>query len=403
VPCLHAEAAAAGTTRRSRKRSGWRLPTLIALCALGLSLPLWSAQATALGPRLYWLLDLACHWQWLYAQLLLIATLAQLARTQRWRLLFLLPLAALPWWTVAPMAPRAVGNGPSLSVVAANLHHRERDLQPLLGWLVSTRADLVVLTELTPSHARQIEAIAGYPYRQLAPEQGPFGIGLLSRYPLIEAQLRHDADGIPHINALVDFRGQPIRVLGVHPIPPLSPHFHRARDGALRVWAAHAKVLPTVLAGDLNATPWSSGFAGLAEHGLRRASGLAPTWPSAVAAISGLPIDHVLVSKAWSVQAQARGPDIGSDHRPAWVRLQLDHPSPKRALTPSGEPPAQRHRRSRLDSAPSLSCGRPAGNPGCPRCPGTACSRSRAIERSDISQHRNRVASGPRNGCSRMI
>jgi endonuclease/exonuclease/phosphatase (EEP) superfamily protein YafD len=328
VPCLHPEAAAAGSTRRARKRGGWRLPTLIALCALGLSLPLWSAQAAALGPRLYWLLDLACHWQWLYAQLLLIATLVQLTRTRRWRLLFLLPLAALPWWTAAPVAPRAVGNGPSLNVAAANLHHRERDLQPLRDWLASAQPDLVVLTELTPSHAAQIEAMVGYPHRQLAPEQGPFGIGLLSRYPLIEAQLRHDADGIPYVDAIVDWRGQPIRVLGVHPMPPLSPHFHRARDRALRVWAEHARALPTVLAGDLNATPWSSAFAGLAEQGLRRASGLAPTWPSAVATTTGLPIDHVLVSKAWSVQAQARGPDIGSDHRPVSVRLQLDLPPP---------------------------------------------------------------------------
>ena len=328
MPCLFAEAGAAGTTRRARQRRRWPLSIPIALSLFGLSLPLWSVHAIALGPRLHWLLDLANHWQWLYAQLLLIATLAQLALTRRRRLLFVLPLAALPWWTAAPVAPSAVGVGPSLSVVAANLHHRERDLQPLLGWLASVQPDLLVLTELTPSHARQIKAIAGYPYRQLAPEQGPFGIGLLSRHPLIEASLRRDADGIPCIDAVVDWNGQRIRVLGVHPMPPLSPHFHTARDGALRAWAAQAQALPTVLAGDLNATPWSSAFAGLAELGLRRASGLAPTWPSAFVAISGLPIDQVLVSKAWSVQAHARGPDIGSDHRPVSVRLQLDLPPP---------------------------------------------------------------------------
>ena len=323
MPCLRTEAAAAGTLRRSRKRSGWRLPTLIGLCLFGLCLPLWAAHAPAFGPRLHWLLDLASHWQWLYAQLLVTATLAQLVRTRRWRLLLLLPLAALPWWTAAPQAPPAAGVGSSLSVVAANLHHRERDLRALRDWLASAEPDLVVLTELTRAHAREIEAIGGYPHRQLAPELGPFGIGLLSRHPLHEAQTRYDADGIPYIAAIIDWRGQSIRVLGVHPMPPLSPHFHQMRDAALRAWATHANALPTGVAGDLNATPWSSAFAGLAEQGLRRASGLAPTWPSVFAAISGLPIDHVLVSAEWSVLAQARGPDIGADHRPVAVRLQL--------------------------------------------------------------------------------
>ena len=79
--------------------------------------------------------------------------------------------------------------------------------------------------------------------------------------------------------------------------------------------------LPTVVAGDLNATPWSPAFNELDDLGLRRATGLAPTWPSALHGISGIPIDHVPASRHWRLVASGRGPDPGSDHRPVIARL----------------------------------------------------------------------------------
>jgi endonuclease/exonuclease/phosphatase (EEP) superfamily protein YafD len=116
-----------------------------------------------------------------------------------------------------------------------------------------------------------------------------------------------------------------VRILAEHPMPPLSPFYHGQRNQKLAERAGDAGVssLPTVLAGDLNATPWSSAFSGLAAKWLRRATGIVPTWPAAGAWLPGIPIDHVLVSRHWAVVSQERGPDLGSDHYPVLVRLAL--------------------------------------------------------------------------------
>jgi hypothetical protein len=92
---------------------------------------------------------------------------------------------------------------------------------------------------------------------------------------------------------------------------------------AMPRWArtAGGSRLPTVVAGDLNATPWSPAFNELDDLGLRRATGLAPTWPSALHGISGIPVDHVPASRHWRLVASGREPDLGSDHRPVIARL----------------------------------------------------------------------------------
>jgi endonuclease/exonuclease/phosphatase family metal-dependent hydrolase len=101
-----------------------------------------------------------------------------------------------------------------------------------------------------------------------------------------------------------------------------------ARDRALRQAAALAMTRPdaTVLLGDLNLTPYAPAFARLvAESGLRDAlDGVAwrPTWQAGFWPLA-LPIDHVLVPRGACVVGHEIGPDVGSDHRPLRVTLQL--------------------------------------------------------------------------------
>jgi endonuclease/exonuclease/phosphatase (EEP) superfamily protein YafD len=75
--------------------------------------------------------------------------------------------------------------------------------------------------------------------------------------------------------------------------------------------------------GDMNTTPWSASMRRAAAIGVRRATGLTPTWPAVVGSTVLIPIDHVLASPHWTVVARKRGPHIGSDHRPVVVSLAL--------------------------------------------------------------------------------
>lgn len=289
---------------------------------LALLLPWLMRTLPASTGTLGWALDLAVHWQPIHAALWLVAVALLGGRDRRW--LLALPLALLPLWSASaslPSAPNPTA-APTLTIASANVRAGNPDPAPLVAWLRAQPADVVVLVELTPDYADRLQdALADvYPYRQLVPIDSPFGIGLLSRHPLSAIARSESADGIPSLAATLDTARGPVRVVAAHPMPPLGPHWQTARDRLLHTLADAAGTQPTVIAGDLNATPWSTGLTGVAPA-LRRACGLAPTWPTGY---FGIPIDHVLAGPGWRRLDCARGPDIGSDHRPIRATLVLD-------------------------------------------------------------------------------
>jgi len=304
-------------------------PFLLPAVAIGLSLPLvgaWQhadsgADAIDDPGTLAWLLDLAAHWQFLYALLWLGLCLLCALRGRRW--LLLTPFALMPLWTASPALPRAApGDAPSLRVAVANVNLANRDSKPFVAWLRAQPADVVAILELTPAYAEALEATLGedYPHRAFAPDASPFGIGLLSRRPLRSIERRDSADGIPQLRAILDDEAGEIRIVAVHPMPPVEAHWHGERDRLLRALADEAAetAMPTIVLGDLNATPWSSALFLAGQRGLFRASGFAPTWPKRYA---GIAIDHALATAHWRRGERARGPDIGSDHLPLRVVL----------------------------------------------------------------------------------
>ena len=299
-----------------------RVRIVALLCAAGLLLPVLAALLPQdAGGTLVWLFDLACPWQWLFFAGLVVSSLAYALAVPRWALL--LPLAALPWLSASPVLPAGAAGAELFSVASANVHFDNADPRALLGWVDAELPDVLVILEISPRYADALASLRGYPHRHVVPADSPFGIALFSRHPLDKVTATTDADGLPHIEAQVAWQGRRIHLLAVHPMPPISAHFHTERNAKLARWAhaAGASRLPTVVAGDLNATPWSTAFNELDALGLRRATGLAPTWPSVLHGISGIPIDHVLASRHWRLVASGRGPDLGSDHQPVIARL----------------------------------------------------------------------------------
>ncbi len=302
----------AGLAMRSR--------VVVVLCSLGMTLPWMSRALAGREDRLGWVVDLAAHWQWPYLAGFLAGTLVASLSQKRW--LFALLLTPLPWWTASPRLPADEGNRAGFVVASANVHLETLLPTALTAWLATANADVAVLVEVSPSYAEALSTLPGYQYQHLAASNDPFGMAVISRHPM-QATTFRDADGIARIEAGIDFGDGCVELIAVHPMPPLTPHFHAARDELILGLAQRPSKggLPTLVVGDLNATPWSSAFAGLADRGLQRASGLRPTWPSVGGGWIGIPIDHVLASSHWRVSGSELGPDLGSDHRPLLTRL----------------------------------------------------------------------------------
>lgn len=295
---------------------------------LGMLLPLVVATQWLNSGVLGWLLDLAVHWQWLYG-IGWFAGVVMLLR-QDWRWLGLLVFLLLPWLTAAAYLPvaeeRADVETPTiLDVRVANVHFSNRDARPLMTWLTQHPADLIALVEVSPAYFMQLGEVPGYPYRYLLERNDPFGLGLLSRYPLHDMRATEDALGIPRLQGVLQWREQSVALSLVHPMPPLSAFSYELRDQVLKA-AASAVVStgePALMLGDFNATPWSSGFMGLQQQGLMQTGRLRPTWPSLYAAWFGIPIDHILATQRWRQVGFEVGPALGSDHLPIAVQLRL--------------------------------------------------------------------------------
>ena len=296
-------------------------------CLAGLLLPLLAPCLRALtgesAPTLFWLLDLAVHWQWLYGLGLVLILPLLACRHRAW--LLCLPALALPGLTAAPAAPKA-DSGPMLHMAVANVHFSTRTTARLQPWLAAEQPDVLVLLEVSPALAGELAKLDQFPHQVLHAEDGPFGIALLSRHALHDARIVAGEDGIAHIEAGLMLAGQRVQLLAFHPMPPLSAAYQQMRDRKLQQLIAAAGSRPAVLAGDLNASPWSSAMQALEGTGWRRASSLAPTWPHWGLGVVGIPIDQVLASSAWGVESRRIGAALGSDHLPVSVRLRLRRP-----------------------------------------------------------------------------
>jgi len=299
-------------------------PLLIGLCA---------ATVFALLAPLGWPFELFAHFRVQYAALaLVLAPVLVWLRHPRTAVL----AVALALFHALPAAEDALAServtecgGPALTVVTANVRYRNGDHQQFLDWLAAHPADVVVVQELTAAWAADLARQPGYPYRKFLVREDPYGIGILSRWPLdAVTQVDLAEDGLPSLVGRLDAGGHGLQVLGLHTRWPITPSLARARDRSLReaarLVASHD--LPVVALGDLNLTPYSPVFAEfLRQAGLR--DGMdghqwRPTWQVGFWPLA-LPVDHVLVSPEVCVERAEVGPSIGSDHRPVIAQLRL--------------------------------------------------------------------------------
>ena len=130
------------------------------------------------------------------------------------------------------------------------------------------------------------------------------------------------------IAVTLEMNGQQIFILGTHPLPPGSADYARRRNRQLKEISVtiRKRAEPAIVIGDLNVTPWSPYFSELLrESGLRNSSpskSLNGSWPAWMP-FGRIPLDHCLVSSNLAVLGKTLGPDVGSDHLPLIVDLQI--------------------------------------------------------------------------------
>lgn len=278
----------------------------------------------------WWFLDLFNHFQRQYAGALAVCVAILLAK-RRPKLAAAATLClAVPLLRLAPYyVPRdreirgPVLRAATFNVLSANGRHADT-----VAWIRSEDPDFIFLPEVDPAWAAGLRPLAGsHPHVIEHIVEGNFGFALYSKLPVLSREIIPCGGlGLPLLKAVLRGPGGDFTLLGAHPVPPASPFWAAERDEFLRIIARETEAADgvVVVAGDLNATPWSHGMRPLAAAGLRDSGlgyGTGSTWMRGNPLLS-IPIDHIL-HRGPGVVCTARriGPDLGSDHRPVVAEL----------------------------------------------------------------------------------
>jgi endonuclease/exonuclease/phosphatase (EEP) superfamily protein YafD len=222
------------------------------------------------------------------------------------------------------------GDSLSLTVLTFNVAHGRADPDVLVDVLEASAADVIGLQELSTGQADAIhrDLYGVYPYQALYPD-GEEGIGLISRYPILEDGLIFLDSQRPYLQAKLEIEGQPVTVFVAHPNSPEIDMFGRgyrprSRADLEGLVSLIDSTQATLLMGDLNLTDQSSEYDLLLETGLVDAfrqvgQGFGATFPSEQSLVR---IDYVWYSPAHFNAADVQvGEQAGSNHLPVIVQL----------------------------------------------------------------------------------
>jgi len=228
--------------------------------------------------------------------------------------------------------------GPGIVLVSWNVNYGLRGDPEVVALIEELDGDVVLLQECTPALEHALGASRAvrqrYPHARFHDREGPGGLAVLSRFPIVTDELLPEVTWFPAWRGVVATPLGPVQFLNVHLRPPFDDEGSmvagllvtpalRAREMSSFATALD-EGLPTVVAGDFNE---ESGGAldvlrarGM-QDALEKVRGVATTWRW-----SGVPIrlrlDHVFADEDELAVREAAAIERGrSDHFPIVVAM----------------------------------------------------------------------------------
>lgn len=220
------------------------------------------------------------------------------------------------------------GPGEPLTVLIANLDYENTQKDEVRSVLTSMTVDVLLLIEIDDDWERELDSVlAEYPHLEGVVRGEGVGIVLLSKRPMLNAEVRHlVSDQRASVHATLNLNGERIKVIALHPTPPglksdNGDRFDsRIRDAELVKVAREiqdSEPAHRVVLGDLNDVAWSH-----TTRLFRRLSGLRDprigrrllSTYHAERPLFRYPLDHIFVSDEIAVSQLERVRIPGSDH-----------------------------------------------------------------------------------------
>ncbi len=283
--------------------------------------------------RYGWWFDLASHFRLQYLAIQLACLLLCLFQKGKKLFLIITVFALINLSLIVPYYfPEEESTIPtarkSIKILLINVNSPNTNYKAVGDYIQRNSPDILALEEINARWIKELSSLLKiYPYSKEVSQENNFGLGLYSKIPLEDMQIKYFAsDLIPSLIGKIILEGQPVSLIFTHPMPPGTvEHFrwHNTQLEQIGLLKPHLQE-DIILIGDLNATSWSYSFEKLKKDldlkDSREGFGLQTSWPSFLPYV-GITIDHCLVSKNFKVLERKVGPSVGSDHLPVLVKL----------------------------------------------------------------------------------
>lgn len=319
----------------------------------------------------------------LLALVLLEAALLDAAQPVTWVLLAVGAACLLyqAWWILpyTPLFPKEVkpasgaARARTLRLMIANVKTGNHEAEALLAQVRAHVPDILVTLESDGWWQERLDALeSAYPHAIKCPLDNRYGMHVYSQLPLEDSRVAFlvEADK-PSMHALVRLRSDDhVRMHVLHPAPP-SPTENPAsseRDAELVVVGrsvAQAGAGPAIVTGDLNDVAWSRTtrlfrkISGLLDPRVGR--GMYNTFHARYWFMRW-PLDHLFVSRHFTLCRLQRLGYFGSDHFPIFAELAFEEAGAgRRGLEPDAADQAAARAKVQDESVDASDVPRPGG------------------------------------------
>lgn len=230
-------------------------------------------------------------------------------------------------------APKVLDVDRQLKLLIYNVYQYNEEYDKLIDLIEAQNPDIILLLETSHKWDSELSKLKNkYPHIIKDIKDDTYGILYMSKIKFSEGETNYLVkDDIPSIEAYYQKLNHNIRVIGVHPEPPIPGEVttSKPKDLELSRAAKHLAAQTSdelqIVIGDLNDVAWSKAsrkfveVSQLADPRLGR--GFYSTFPT-YSPIK-FPLDHIYCSPQFGLVAFKILDDIGSDHYPVSITLQI--------------------------------------------------------------------------------
>lgn len=286
-----------------------------------------------LSPNI-WLIDLMSHFRVQYLAVLVLILIFVILLGFKKNIIHIVILSFLFIWNATYIVPlyfpdeiQNNNTGQELKILSINLLSSNTNSTEVLKLIEEKNPDIIVLMEVTPIWAKQLDKVAGaYQFREIESRNDNFGIALFSKIKMRSSIQYFENSLKPSIKANLIFGDAPLSILATHPVPPIGSEMFNSRNSQLldiaRKRDNYSKNF--ILIGDLNTSSFSSHFKDLLINAnlvdSRNGFGISTTWPADFYPLRTT-LDHCLISGELKIIERETGINIGSDHLPIYIKI----------------------------------------------------------------------------------